>query len=178
MNNKFNKSKDENNTNKETKKPMIKQMQPETPYMFPPPGTAYNPIGVPPAAGTPGKISPRTRPIDMPPGRDTPGMQPTMPPGRGTPDMQPTMPRRESPVDFGIEPGPPVTTSRQYLQGYLRTIIGRYVRIDFIVGTNMFVDREGTLLDVGIDHVVLREPETDDLLICDLYSIKFVKVYF
>lgn len=120
-----------------------------TPYYMYPPGTSYNPIGVPPYAELPGVIPPGGR-----------------------------YPTQEPPIDFAPEPGPPVTMDRGYLQGYLRTVIGRYVRIDFIVGTNMFVDREGTLVDVGIDYVTLREAETDDIIICDLYSIKFVKVFF
>ena len=41
----------------------------------------------------------------------------------------------------------------------------------------MLVDREGTLIDVGISYIILREPETDDLL-ADIYSIKFVRIYY
>jgi hypothetical protein len=42
----------------------------------------------------------------------------------------------------------------------------------------MFVDREGYLVDVGIDYLIINEINTDDLLLCDMYSIKFVKIYF
>lgn len=87
------------------------------------------------------------------------------------------MPPLESPVDFEIEPGPPVIVDKNFLQGYLRTLIGKFIRVDFIVGTNMFIDKEGTLEEVGIDHIVLRQAETNDLIVCDLYSIKFVKVF-
>lgn len=163
-------SENENNFNKKNKKPMMMQMQPETPYLFYPPGTVYNPIGVPPGAGTPGMMPISPTPIVTPPGRGVP----TMPPAREVPGV----PETEVPIDFDIQPGPPVLTNTEFLQGYLRTIIGRYVKIDFLIGTNTFIDREGTLIDVGVDHVVLREAETDDLLVCDLYSIKFVKVYF
>lgn len=141
-------------------------MMPQTPMMPPcmfPPGTAYNPIGVPPGAG----MQPA-----FPPGA---GIQPAFPPG-GMPAVMPPSPQQ--PVDFEIEPGPPVMTDRGYIQGYLRTVIGRRVKIEFILGTNMFIDREGILVDVGIDHVVIRETETDDLLLADLYSIKFVRIYF
>ncbi|WP_427338887.1 hypothetical protein [Caloranaerobacter sp. DY30410] len=86
-------------------------------------------------------------------------------------------PQIENPVDFEIEPGPPVIVDKNYLQGYLKTLIGKFIRVDFIVGTNMFVDKEGTLEEVGIDHIVLRQAETNDLIVCDLYSIKFVKVF-
>jgi hypothetical protein len=65
-----------------------------------------------------------------------------------------------------------------YIQGYLRTQIGRQVKIEFLIGSNMFVDREGYLVDVGIDYLIINEINTDDLLLCDMYSIKFVKIYF
>ena len=83
-----------------------------------------------------------------------------------------------NPPDFEKEPGPPVETDVSYLQGYLKQYIGRHVKIEFLIGTNMFVDKEGTLLEVGISYVVLQEPETDDRLVCDLYSIKFVTIFF
>ncbi|HBN84905.1 MAG TPA: hypothetical protein DDZ89_13805, partial [Clostridiales bacterium] len=65
-----------------------------------------------------------------------------------------------------------------YIQGFLRTQIGRHVKIEFVVGTNMFIDREGYLVDVGIDYLIINETNTDDYLLCDMYSIKFVKIYF
>ncbi|WP_066496587.1 hypothetical protein [Abyssisolibacter fermentans] len=72
---------------------------------------------------------------------------------------------------------PPVLTDVNYLQGYLKTIKGKYIRVDFLIGSNTFLDKEGVLTDVGVDHIILREPQTDDLVIADLYSIKFVKVF-
>ena len=77
-----------------------------------------------------------------------------------------------------MEPGAPVQQDIRYTQGYLRTQIGRYVKIEFLIGTNMMIDREGVLKDVGIDYVILQEPETDDLVLCDIYSIKFVRFYY
>lgn len=65
-----------------------------------------------------------------------------------------------------------------YIQGFLRTQIGRHVKIEFVIGTNMFIDREGYLVDVGIDYLIINETNTDDYLLCDMYSIKFVKIYF
>lgn len=75
------------------------------------------------------------------------------------------------------KPQPPVTKDPNYLQGYLNTLIGDYVRIEFILGTNMFIDKEGTIKDVGIDYVVLESPKTGDLTVADMYSIKFVEVF-
>lgn len=91
------------------------------------------------------------------------------------PQMPPIAPAPQP--DLRREDGPPVLTDTEFLQGYLRTLIGNYVRIDFLIGTNTFVDKEGTLVDVGVDHVVLQEPETDDKVVADLYSIKFVKIF-
>ncbi|WP_352418908.1 hypothetical protein [Proteiniborus sp.] len=133
---------------------------PATPMMPPciySPGTVYNPIAVPPWAG----------------------MQPGFPPTGGQPVTQPPAilpPTTRQPVDFAPEPGPPVMRGNDYIQGQLKDFIGRPVKVEFILGTNMLIDKEGTLLDVGIDHIVLRETRTDDILLADLYSIKFVTI--
>lgn len=76
----------------------------------------------------------------------------------------------------GIVPETVLNTA--YTQGYLRTQIGKRVKVEFLIGTNMFVDREGTLMDVGASYIIIQEAETDDLLLCDMYSIKFVKFYY
>ncbi|MDP4094368.1 MAG: hypothetical protein Q8920_13515 [Bacillota bacterium] len=68
-------------------------------------------------------------------------------------------------------------SSTQFLPGFLRTQIGKRVRVDFLIGTNTMQDRSGLLLAVGASYILLREQETDDLLTCDLYSIKFVTIY-
>lgn len=65
----------------------------------------------------------------------------------------------------------------QYTQGYLRTQIGSKVRVEFLIGTNMLVDRSGILVDVGISYIIINPTETDDLMLCDIYSIKFVTFY-
>ncbi len=81
-----------------------------------------------------------------------------------------------APVDFDMLPETPVL-GIEYTQGYLRTNIGKKVKVEFLIGTNMLIDREGTLIDVGISYIIIRETETDDLLLCDIYSIKFVRFY-
>ncbi len=123
-----------------------------------PPGTAFNPIGVPPWAYQPAIPAPSP-------------CQPVMP-------NMPNSPINQPEVEIPIQPGPPVLKDTKYLQGYLRENIGRYVRIDFLIGTNTLIDKAGELIDVGIDYVILREAETDDYDIGDLYSIKFVKIFF
>lgn len=82
-----------------------------------------------------------------------------------------------APVDFDMLPTTPVLDI-QYTQGYLKSQIGARIKVEFLIGTNMLVDREGTLVDVGISYIIIREVETDDLLLCDIYSIKFVRFYY
>ena len=81
-----------------------------------------------------------------------------------------------APVDYDMLLTTPVLNI-EYTQGYLKSQIGQKIKVEFLIGTNMLVDREGTLIDVGISYIIIREVETDDLLLCDIYSIKFVRFY-
>lgn len=74
---------------------------------------------------------------------------------------------------------PPAMTldSTQFLNGALRTQLGQKVTVDFLIGTNTLVDKTGTLLAVGANYIVINEIETDDILFCDFFTIKFVRVY-
>jgi hypothetical protein len=71
-----------------------------------------------------------------------------------------------------------VLTGTDFTQGFLQTQIGRHVKVEFLLGTNMFVDREGVLIKVGTDYIIIQETETDDYLLCDIYSIKFIRFYY
>ena len=66
----------------------------------------------------------------------------------------------------------------EYTQGYLRTQIGKRVKVEFLIGTSMQMDRDGVLVDVGISYIIINETDTDDLVLCDIYSIKFVRFYY
>jgi hypothetical protein len=78
---------------------------------------------------------------------------------------------------MGYQQGPPTTTNIGYTPAFLKTQIGKRVRIDFLIGTNTFLDKAGTLVEVGIDYVILEEAETRNYILGDLYSIKFVTFY-
>jgi len=71
----------------------------------------------------------------------------------------------------------PIINNPLYNQGWLMTQIGKYIKIEFLIGSNMYIDREGTLQEVGISYVVIKESGTNDILMCDIYSIKFVRVF-
>jgi hypothetical protein len=77
-----------------------------------------------------------------------------------------------------MEPEPETIQNINYTQGYLKRHIGARVKVEFLIGTNMLLDREGTLVDVGTSYIIIREVDTDDLLLADLYSIKFVRFYY
>ena len=79
--------------------------------------------------------------------------------------------------DFEMAPGSPIANNILYNQGWLTSQIGKYVKIEFLIGTNMFIDREGLLKEVGISYVVIQETGTNDMVMCDIYSIKFVRVF-
>lgn len=71
----------------------------------------------------------------------------------------------------------PVTVeSALYTAGFLRTQIGRKVRVEFLLGTNLLTDRTGMLVAVGASYIILRPVDSDDLIMCDIYSIKFVTI--
>ena len=76
------------------------------------------------------------------------------------------------------QPMPMTVESLQYLNGFLRTQIGRRVRVEFLLGTNTLTDRSGTLLGVGANYILINESDTDDLLACDFYNIKFIRFYY
>jgi hypothetical protein len=59
-------------------------------------------------------------------------------------------------------------------QQVLRNNEGQYCVIDFLIGTENLVQKEGILYDVGVSFVVLFDPRTGNYVVCDLYSIKFV----
>jgi len=81
------------------------------------------------------------------------------------------------PIDVAEAQMEPTLKDIGYTQAYLRTQIGKKVKIDFLIGTDMFIDKEGILLEVGISYVVIRELSTNFKVMCDLYSIKFVSIY-
>lgn len=75
--------------------------------------------------------------------------------------------------------GIPLTAeSVQYLNGFMRTQIGRRVKVEFLIGTNMFIDKVGTLLGVGVNFIVINEIDTDDITACDFYNIRFITFYY
>lgn len=141
------------------------------------PGT----LGYP--AGSPAPVfwsttQPVTPSFTVTPGPGTQELKVTA--GTGQPAVSATvsgMTQGAQPVAPGLGLLQPTVEDYQWTQGYLTSQIGRTVRIEFLIGESMLTDRRGKLLNVGIDYVVIQESDSDDILICDLYSIKFVTTY-
>jgi hypothetical protein len=72
--------------------------------------------------------------------------------------------------------GTPKENNSNYLQDYLKSIISRLVKVDFLLGDSNFISKEGILKEVGNDYIVLEMLQSNDLLACDIYSIKFVQI--
>ena len=59
----------------------------------------------------------------------------------------------------------------------LQSSIGYYVVCDFLIGTQLLETRDGILNSVGINFIVLYQPELDRYIVCDLYALKFITIY-
>ncbi len=65
----------------------------------------------------------------------------------------------------------------QYLNGFLRTQIGKYIRIDQLMGSSMVEDRYGYLVGVGLNYILLQEMGSGNISAIDFYNIKYVYIY-
>ena len=69
------------------------------------------------------------------------------------------------------------TDSLQYMNGYLRTQVGKMAEIEFLVGNNNTAIKRGYITNVGANYIILRELNSNGKIICDYYNIKFVTIY-
>ena len=71
---------------------------------------------------------------------------------------------------------PEILTNSIYTPAFLREQIGKLMRVEFLIGTNNLTDRIGILEDVGASYILLRSIESYNIVYCDNYSIKFIKI--
>jgi len=68
------------------------------------------------------------------------------------------------------------------LQGSIQKIladnIGQYVVVEFLIGVDRIVRKQGILYFVGTSYVTLFDDMANNYIVCDLYSIKFVYFYY
>lgn len=68
--------------------------------------------------------------------------------------------------------------SLQYLNGFYRTQIGKYVRIEQQINSSDIEIRYGYLIGVGINYLLLQDSTTGNVFAIDSYSIKLFYVYY
>lgn len=96
----------------------------------------------------------------------------------GAPGAQPGITAADLlPITPLTQAAPQTVQNVQFLNGALRTQIGKRISVSFLIGTNTFVDKTGMLLAVGANYLLMLEENTDDLLFCDFFTIKFVTIY-
>ncbi|HAN10723.1 MAG TPA: hypothetical protein DCP90_08960 [Clostridiales bacterium] len=126
------------------------------------------------------QTSQRSNRAPLPPTTPMPSELPTGMPSGPTPTPLPMQQGQRLPGMSPIpgEQPPQTLESTYYTPGYLRTQIGKMMRIEFLIGsTGPLMDRIGTLLSVGASYVLIRPIGSPDTLLCDIYSIKFVTIY-
>lgn len=105
-----------------------------------------------------------------------PSDKPVMPSDYEHPAPRPSVP--SAPAAPLPSDAPTTVQSPYFTAGFLRNFLGKSMRVEFLIGTSgALIDRMGILVEVGASYIVLRPLLSDDLVMCDLYSIKFVTIY-
>lgn len=66
---------------------------------------------------------------------------------------------------------------RGTMQMILSQNIGNFVVIEFLIGTEQMMRKQGMLYLVGRSFVTLYDEPANNFIICDIFSIKFVYFY-
>jgi hypothetical protein len=66
---------------------------------------------------------------------------------------------------------------RGSMQYILAQNIGEYVVVEFLIGTNRMMRKQGLLFQVGTSFVTLYDDAEENYIVCDIFSIKFVYFY-
>ncbi len=69
-------------------------------------------------------------------------------------------------------------TALQSFNGFLRTQIGRYMRVEQLVSTDRTEDRFGFLVGVGSNFIILQDITTGNIMVIDIFSIRLTYVYY
>lgn len=75
-------------------------------------------------------------------------------------------------------PYPVTPESIQFMNGFIRTQVGRRVSVDFLIGSDNMVTKTGFLLGVATNYILINELDTDDITVCDFYNIKFIRIFY
>ncbi len=66
---------------------------------------------------------------------------------------------------------------RGSMQAILADNIGNYVVVEFLIGTQEIVRKQGMLFFVGRSYVTLYDEAVNNFIVCDIFSVKFVYFY-
>ena len=100
---------------------------------------------------------------------------------------RPSHPQREpwgtpvsSSLDFVTPPQQSFDSEemRGSIQRILADNIGEYVVIEFLIGTERLMRKQGQLYFVGTSFVTLYDDSSNNYIVCDIFSIKFVYFYY
>ncbi len=81
----------------------------------------------------------------------------------------------------GFNPVPQQNFLSPELEGSVQKVlgnnIGQYVVMEFLIGSDTIVRKQGILYLVGTSYVVLYDDVIGNYIVCDLYAIKFTYFY-
>ena len=84
-------------------------------------------------------------------------------------------------AEYDYPDSPPDGTANgvnpETIQEVIALSVGNYVVVEFLVGTQNIVRKEGVLTAVGISWLLLYDETAGTSIVCDMYSVKFV-TYF
>lgn len=68
------------------------------------------------------------------------------------------------------------------MQGSMQMVlshnIGEYVLVEFLIGTERLMRKQGILYHVGTSYITLYDDQNNVFIVCDIFSVKFVYFYF
>ena len=64
------------------------------------------------------------------------------------------------------------------MQKILADNLGEYVVIEFLIGTERLMRKQGLLYSVGTSYITLYDDQFNNFIVCDIFSIKFVYFYY
>lgn len=77
-----------------------------------------------------------------------------------------------------VQPSFDTEEMRGSMQQILAENVGEYVVIEFLIGTERLMRKQGLLYFVGRSYVTLYDDTQRNYIVCDLFSIKFVYFYY
>lgn len=66
--------------------------------------------------------------------------------------------------------------SLQYMNGFMRTQIGKECLVTMEFGGGASFSRFGYLVGVGLNYLLLQDPCSNEILVCDFYSVRLIEL--